>query len=242
MALQPAGSWCASPQDDTPLWKTVNQDFCLLNELCDMHHPRLKAKLRGRSEEYARRRLQETSSSSASAGGVEPGSSTTQSTTAEQAPVSGQQHLATRVAALEADIQELVEFKCQLSSVLERVRNNLLAYALSEEFTEQDLAKVFQPAVVRAYSYHVADLLGKSKPKDPYTPYNATLADLEQTINLVPSSHPPKPSWSLSLTTSFFFLQFKAVKMLHYPTITKTALLLFEKTKVTKDSVIEVRR
>lgn len=192
--MQPSGSWCASPQDDTPLWKTVNLDYSLLNELCDVQYPRLMTKLRRQSEEYARQRLAEAppatpspaSSPSSSSNGV--ATEQQQKTTAGQ-PSAGlaQQsiHMNARVEALAAAIQELAELKCYMSSVLERVRNNLLAYALSEEFNEQDLVKVLQPAAVRAYLYHVADLLGKTKPTDPYTPFNVTLLNLEQTINLV---------------------------------------------------------
>jgi len=189
--LQPTGAWCASPQDDDPLWKTVNQDYCMLDELCDVHYPRLMAKLRHQSEEYAQHRLVQNSASST--GGPE--------TTIHQS-------LSSRIAQLEETIQELAELKCRLASVVERVRNNLLAYALSEEFTEHDLAKVLQPAAIHAYTYHVADLLGRAKPNEPYTPYMNTIANLDQTINL-----------------------FKAVKLLHQPTITKTAMLIYEKTK-----------
>lgn len=165
-----------------PLWKTINQDYCVLNELCDVHYPRLMSNMRRQSEAYAKQRSDSNQ-------------------TAPEAPGS-------RIAVLEASIQELAELKCQLSSVVERVRNNLLAYALSEDFSEHELAKVLQPVALRAYAYHVADLLGKSKPKDPYTPFHAIIQTLEQASNT-----------------------YKIVKLLHYPTITKTAFLLYEKTK-----------
>jgi hypothetical protein len=155
--MQPAGSWCASPQDDTPLWKTINQDYCVLNELCDVHYPRLMSNMRRQSEAYAQQRNDQASS---------------------EAPAS-------RITVLEAAIQEMAELKCQLSSVVERVRNNLLAYALSEEFSEHELGKLLQPVALRAYSYHVADLLGKSKPKDPYTPFNTIVHTLEHASNIV---------------------------------------------------------
>ncbi len=153
-----------------PLWKTINQDYCALNELCDVHYPRLMSNMRRQSDAYAKQRSDSNQ-------------------TATEAPGS-------RIAVLEASIQELAELKCQLSSVVERVRNNLLAYALSEDFSEHELAKVLQPVALRAYAYHVADLLGKSKPKDPYTPFHAIIQTLEQASNTVRLMQPPLLSLS----------------------------------------------
>jgi hypothetical protein len=197
-----------------PLWKTINQDYCVLNELCDVHYPRLMSNMRRQSEAYAKQRSDSNQ-------------------TAPEAPGS-------RIAVLEASIQELAELKCQLSSVVERVRNNLLAYALSEDFSEHELAKVLQPVALRAYAYHVADLLGKSKPKDPYTPFHAIIQTLEQASNTV-RLQPPSLALIHELRAYAPFLhvcgpQYKIVKLLHYPTITKTAFLLYEKTKVRSTS------
>ncbi len=198
-----------------PLWKTINQDYCALNELCDVHYPRLMSNMRRQSDAYAKQRSDSNQ-------------------TATEAPG------CSRIAVLEASIQELAELKCQLSSVVERVRNNLLAYALSEDFSEHELAKVLQPVALRAYAYHVADLLGKPKPKDPYTPFHAIIQTLEQASNTVRLMQPPfsrshprttrlRPSCPLACACG---PQYKIVKLLHYPTITKTAFLLYEKTKV----------
>jgi hypothetical protein len=165
-------------QDNTPLWKTINEDYCVLTELRDVQYPDLMRSLRNESETYMKLKPPPQNASTC------------------------------RIDSLEVALRNVNELKCKLSSAIEKVRNNLLVYALSEDISERELVSTLSPVAHQAYLFHVADLHNKPHDRNPYATFNAVMQNLMKTIAI-----------------------YKIVRRLHVPKITQTAFLLYEKTK-----------